>query len=170
MAKKAINRELCSRFAKARAFYAPSKAKFVKMFGLNSPSILSDIERGAREPSHSLLNKIIAKGDISPQWLLEGEGEMLEPKHVVQEQAPIYRPAMRPSNWRAAVERVDAALVARGLARHATEQQKDLLVALLAQGEAAGTAPEELQRQLDQLVDLIDTSIRRARGGTLPSP
>jgi hypothetical protein len=77
---------------------------------------------------------------------------------------------MKPSNWRVAVERVDAALVARGLARHATDQQKDLLVALLAQGEAAGTTPEELQRQLVQLVDLIEASIRRARGGTLPSP
>ena len=117
-------------------------------------------------PETSAIKRISQELGISFEWLATGEGKMLpEPSGPVADPTPAGGAA-----WLKAIEKLEAALKARGLSKGIPEDRKALLAELLVQGQQAGTPAEVLQRQLDQLVDLLEDSIRKAHGGKIPNP
>lgn len=149
-----------------RHFYGKEwggQRKLSRLTGIASGTISEWFkEESPTTPDNRSISRISEKLGISFEWLATGKGEMLPKDSAVAPGGP--RPADA-GIWMKAVEDLTEALKARGLSNGATEDQKKLMVQLLVQGQQAGTPPEELRRQLDQLVDLLEASIRRHKAG-----
>jgi len=63
------------RFKELRGNLRFNQSELARLIDAN-PSIISDIERGEKEPSKKIISALIIKCKINSNWLLTGEGEM----------------------------------------------------------------------------------------------
>jgi len=63
------------RFKELRENLRFNQSELARLIDAN-PSIISDIERGEKEPSKKIISALIIKYKINSNWLLTGEGEM----------------------------------------------------------------------------------------------
>jgi SOS-response transcriptional repressor LexA len=63
------------RFKELRENLRFNQSELARLIEAN-PSIISDIERGEKEPSKKIISALIIKYKINSNWLLTGEGEM----------------------------------------------------------------------------------------------
>jgi len=63
------------RFKELRENLRFNQSELARLIDAN-PSIISDIERGEKEPSKKIISALIIKFKINSNWLLTGEGEM----------------------------------------------------------------------------------------------
>jgi SOS-response transcriptional repressor LexA len=63
------------RFKETREKLGLNQSELARSIGAN-PSIMSDIERGDKEPSKKIISALIVKYRINSNWLLTGEGDM----------------------------------------------------------------------------------------------
>jgi SOS-response transcriptional repressor LexA len=70
------------RFKALRTEIGLNQSELAREIGAN-PSIISDIERGDKEPSKKIISALILKHSVNSNWLLTGYGDMF-----VQDQAP----------------------------------------------------------------------------------
>jgi len=63
------------RFKELRENLHFNQSELARLIEAN-PSIISDIERGEKEPSKKIISALIIKYQINSNWLLTGEGEM----------------------------------------------------------------------------------------------
>jgi len=76
MATAQIDRALCDRFIQVVKHYGKTYEPFCAEFDFHRATI-SDIKKHKREPSREIMDRIVAKGDISEAWLRRGQGAML---------------------------------------------------------------------------------------------
>ncbi|HEY8463364.1 MAG TPA: helix-turn-helix transcriptional regulator [Bacillota bacterium] len=67
---------LGERIRQIRKYFKMSQEEFGKIIGLSQANI-SKMEAGSFEPTETTINSIIARFPINPEWLRNGEGEML---------------------------------------------------------------------------------------------
>lgn len=82
--------ELSIRIRGIRETFKLSLTEMAKKIDVN-PETLNDYEKGINDPADEIINAIIDRFDISPAWILFGEGEMKKPlkDHTQRRAAPI---------------------------------------------------------------------------------
>jgi SOS-response transcriptional repressor LexA len=87
--------DICERFKEIRESVAMSQANFARSIQA-SPSLVSDIERGEKEPSKKLILSLIKAFQVNSNWLLTGDGEMFFDKEKEETSLEVYRiPVLR---------------------------------------------------------------------------
>ena len=76
------------RFKKTRDSLGLNQSELARELGVN-PSIISDIERGDKEPSKKIISSLIVKYQINSNWILTGQGEMLIKQQDKAEKHPL---------------------------------------------------------------------------------
>lgn len=67
---------LVERIQQIRKYFKMSQEKFAAAIGQSQPNI-SKMEGGVFEPTETTINAIIARFPVNPEWLKNGNGEML---------------------------------------------------------------------------------------------
>lgn len=110
---------------------------------------------------------------VVPPGTVGGQGWSLSPEQrkaeAVQRAVESNAGPTKRDRW-LAEQVADNALRERNLFESATPGQHYLLVTFLANGIAAGSTPEELERGLNELLDMVEAAYRRAKEQSPPSP
>lgn len=133
---------IAARFKQLRTILEFNQAELAKKINTN-PSLMSDIERGQKEPSKNVIISLVETFNINANWLLTGEGEpfikpdteppkpaiLQELENITDEQtAPKFKAhEERLNNIEELLQKHDNALKQIQRSRFAAEQQPEII-------------------------------------------